>query len=191
MKFLAIYILMLFVFLWDLSAQQKYDIHINGTFRNLTFQEFVSRLEKEYPVHFYFEGKWVSSLLVNLDAENLSISELLDKLMLPTMMDYVYQPPGSIFILPDKKFVRLLPEYYLSSVGLDSLHDRQKNLTNMEEKYLRGRQPNKIKTIIIGSWDKAKKGKMAIITGKLTDEETGESLVGAVIYIPALKKGAA
>jgi len=190
MKFLATYILLFFVFLSDLSAQQKDNIHINGKFRNLTFQEFVSMLEKEYPLHFYFEEKWVSSIHVNLDAENLSISELMDKLMLPTMLDYVYRPPGSIFILPDKKFIRQLPEYYLSSVGSDSLEGRQKNMTNIEEKYLLGRKPNKIKTIIIGSWDKAKKGKMAVITGKLTDEENGESLVGAVIYIPAFKKGA-
>ena len=68
MKFIGTYILMFFFFLSDLSAQQKDSIHINGTFRNMTFQEFVTKLEKDYPVHFYFEEKWVSSFIVNLDA---------------------------------------------------------------------------------------------------------------------------
>ena len=191
MKFLATYILVFFVFLADLSAQPKDDIRINGSFRNLTFQEFATRLEQQYPIHFYFGESWVSSLHVNLDAENLSVPELMDKLLLTTTLDYLYQSPGSIYILPDKKFVRQLPEYYLSSVGLDSMQGKQKNLTGIEEKYLLGRQPDRIKTFIIGSWDKAKKGQMAVITGKLTDEETGESLVNAIIYVPSLKKGAA
>ena len=191
MKFLAITILVFFVFLADLSAQPKDDIRINGSFRNLTFQEFATRLEQQYPIHFYFGESWVSSLQVNLDAENLSVPELMDKLLLTTTLDYLYQSPGSIYILPDKKFVRQLPEYYLSSVGLDSMQGKQKNLTGIEEKYLLGRQPDRIKTFIIGSWDKAKKGQMAVITGKLTDEETGESLVNAIIYVPSLKKGAA
>ena len=191
MKFLATTILVFFVFLADLSAQPKDDIRINGSFRNLTFQEFATRLEQQYPIHFYFGESWVSSLHVNLDAENLSVPELMDKLLLTTTLDYLYQSPGSIYILPDKKFVRQLPEYYLSSVGLDSMQGKQKNLTGIEEKYLLGRQPDRIKTFIIGSWDKAKKGQMAVITGKLTDEETGESLVNAIIYVPSLKKGAA
>ena len=191
MKFLATTILVFFVFLAELSAQPKDDIRINGSFRNLTFQEFATRLEQQYPIHFYFGESWVSSLQVNLDAENLSVPELMDKLLLTTTLDYLYQSPGSIYILPDKKFVRQLPEYYLSSVGLDSMQGKQKNLTGIEEKYLLGRQPDRIKTFIIGSWDKAKKGQMAVITGKLTDEETGESLVNAIIYVPSLKKGAA
>jgi len=191
MKFFAIYILVFFSFLSDLSGQEKDNIQISGSFRNLTFQEFVTRLEKEYPVHFYFEEKWVGSFVVNLDAKNLSVPEVMNKLLVSTKLDYVYQPPGSVFILPDKKFVHQLPEYYLPSTSLDSLQSVQRSLTGIEEKYILGRQPDRIKTIIIGSWDKAKKGKMAVITGKLTDEETGESLVGAIIYVPALKKGAA
>ncbi len=190
MKFLFIYILIFFAFVPDLSAQQKNDIQINGSFRNLPFQEVAKRLEKQYSIHFYFEEKWINSLVVNLDAENLTIPELMDKILLPTMLDYVYQQPGSVFILPDKKFAHQLPDYYYPSTGIDSTQIRQGNLTEMEQKYLNGRQPDRIKTIVIGSWDKAKKGKMAIITGKLTDEETGESLAGAVIYVPELQKGA-
>jgi hypothetical protein len=191
MKFLATYVLVFFFFLSNLIGQQKETIQITGSFRNLTFQELVTKLEKQYPLHFYFEEKWVKSLQVNMEAENLSVPEFMDELLLPTMLDYVYQPPGAIFILPDKKFVHQLPEYYLPSIGPDSVQGKHRSLTGIEEKYLLGRQPDKIKTIVIGSWDKAKKGKMAVITGKLTDEETGESLVGARLYVPALQKGAA
>lgn len=191
MKFFAIYILVFFSFLSGLSGQDKDNIRINGSFRNMTFQEFVTKLEKQYPLHFFFEEKWGRSFLVNLDAENLSVPEVMNKLLLSTALDYVYQPSGSIFILPDKKFVHQLPEYYLPGNSLDSVQSVQRNLTGMEKKYLHGRQPDKIKTIVVGNWNKAKKGIMSVITGKLTDEETGESLVGAILYVPELQKGAA
>jgi hypothetical protein len=191
MKSLAIYILIFFGLLSGLSGQPKPEIHVSGLFRNLSFTDFVSNLETQYPIHFYYDEEWVKSVKVNIDARQLTIPELMDKLLLPTMLDYVYQPPGDVYLLPDKKFVKKLPEYYLSKSGQDSIHEKHKDITGMEEKYLHGRQPDMIKTIVIGSRDKAKNGKLAIISGKLTDEETGEPLIGATLFVPLLQKGAA
>ncbi len=126
-----------------------------------------------------------------MDAQHLTIPEFMDKLLLTSLLDYTFQEPGSIFILPDKKFIKTLPEYYFSKSVQDSIQGEQQDLTGMEEKYLRGRQPDMIKTIVIGSRDKAKNGKLAVITGKLTEEEPGEPLIGATLFIPLLKKGAA
>lgn len=191
MKFLAVYLLFTVIFLSELAGQQSAQIQISGTFSNMSFQDFAATLEKQYPLHFYFEDQWVNSIQVNLEADHIPIQELMEKILLPTLLDYVFQSPGSIYILPDKKFIHQLPEYYLQSIGVDSITGKQRNLTRIEQKYLLGRQPDLIKTIIVGSWDKAKNGKMAVITGKMSDEETGEALAGAIIYIPKLQKGAA
>jgi len=191
MKFFTSVIVLFFFFLTGISGQSKEELQITGSFRNLTFQEFVSKLESQYPVHFYYDEKWMGLLQVNMDAEQLSIPELMDKLLLPTSLDYIYQLPGTIFILPDKRFVRQLPAYFLTREGLDSTQNKQRNLTGMEQKYLYGRQPDMIQTIVVGSREKSRKGNAAIVTGKLNDEETGELLIGATIYVPKLKKGAA
>jgi len=191
MKFFVAYFLVYFSFLLSLAGQQKDDVHINGSFKNLPFNDFVTKLESQYPIHFYFDENWVKSLIINIEAHDLSVPQLMDKVILPSLLDYIYQSPGTIFILPDKKFVRQLPEYYVPKNGIDSLQERQKDLTGMEDKYLRGRQPDRIKTIVIGSRDKVKNGKLAVISAKLNDEETGEPLIGATIYIPKLKKGGA
>ena len=191
MKFLAIYLFIFFGLLSDLAGQQKEDIQISGSFRNLSFVELVTKLEKQYPLHFYFDEKWIRSLQVSIDAQQLSVPEFMEKLLLPTLLDYTYQPLGKIFILPDKKFSKTLPEYYFPKSGQDSIQDKQRDLTGMEEKYLRGRKPDMIKTIVIGSRDKAKNGRLSVITGKLTDEESGEPLIGATLFIPLLQKGSA
>lgn len=191
MKFSASAIILFFFSISCLSGQTKEELQINGNFSNLTFQQFVDTMESRYPVHFYYDEKWVKSLQVNIHAEQLSIKDLMNKLLTATLLDYIYQPPGSIFILPDKKFVYQLPEYHFAHEGSDTMQNRQQELTEMEQKYLQGRQSDMIPTIVVGSRKKAGKGKMAVITGKLTDEETGEPLVGATIYIPSLHKGTA
>lgn len=191
MKFLTIYIVVFLGLLSGLSGQPKQEIRVNGLFRNVSFNEFVTNLETQYQVHFYYDENWVNTIKINIDARQLSIPDLMDRVLLPTMLDYVYQSPGDIYILPDKKFVKSLPEYYLSKSGQDSLQDKQQSGTEIEEKYLRGRQPDMIQTIIVGNRDKFKRGKMVVINGKLTDVETDEPLVGATVYIPELQKGGA
>jgi hypothetical protein len=164
MKPLAIFICIFLGFLSELAAQPKQEIHINALFRNLSFDEFVAELESSYPVHFFYEDNWIKSIKVNIDARQLTVPDLMERLLLPTMLDYIYQPPGNIYILPNKKFVKSLPEYFLPKSGQDSVVEKQNEYTGMEEKYLRGRQPDMIKTIVIGSRDKVKKGRLAAIT---------------------------
>jgi hypothetical protein len=190
MKFLVTFILLSFFFLSGLSGQTTEGLQLKANFKNLTFQEMVDKLESQYPVHFYYDEKWVDSLKVNMETQQISITDLMDKILGSTTLGYVYQPPGTVFILPDKKFAHQLPAYFYSSEGSENAQNRQQELTEMEQKYLQGRQPDMIRTIVIGSREKARKGKMAVITGKLTDEETGEILIGATINIPALHKGA-
>lgn len=179
-----------FCVLSRISGQQEDNIRLTLSFKDVLFQEVIQRIEYQYPLHFYFDQDWVGSVKVSVDAVNLPVSEVMDQLLLPTTFDYVFQPPGSIFILPNKKSIHLLPKYYLSRRGLDSAKSNNSDLNRIQEKYLLGRQPDMIKTIVIGSSDKAKPGKVFVITGKLIDEETGAGLVGATMYIPELQKGA-
>ena len=114
MKFFVVYLLFYFLFLLSLAGQQKDDIHINGSFKNLPFNDFVNKLENQYPIHFCFDENWVKSLIINIEVYDLSVPQLMDKVLLPTLLDYVYQSPGTIFILPDRKFVRQLPEWRIN-----------------------------------------------------------------------------
>jgi len=172
-------------------AQNNKEIKINGLFKRLSFEEFVVALEKNYDIHFYFRQDWVKSVTVDLDAQSISIPQMMDKLLTSTMLDYVFSPPGTVIIIPNKRFVHELPEYKTLKDQADSGKTENNWFLSMEKKYLSGRRPDMIETIIIGSSNKSKPGKAASITGKLTDEETGETLIGATLYVPDLKKGVA
>lgn len=191
MRKLLFFILISVLFRIQLSAQQGNEIKITGTFHKMSFPDFVVEIEKHYPLHFFYQEKWVQNVVVDVDAQDLSITQLMDRVLLPTLLDYAYSPPGSVYILPNKKFVHVLPDYSLINTESDSTQGTTKELLAVEDKYLRGRQSNMIDNIVVGSYDKTVKGKIAIITGTIKDKETGESLIGATIHIPELKRGAA
>lgn len=191
MKKLLYFILVGILFQLPIYGQQTNDIRITGTFRKMSFTDFVTEVEKQYPIHFFFQEKWVQNIVVDFNASDLSITELMDQALLPTLLDYAFVPPGSVYILPDKKFVHVLPDYSSDRTQGDSIQGKSKETLSMEDKYLRGRQSNMIENIVIGSHDKGVKGKIVIITGTIKDKETGESLIGATIHIPELKRGAA
>jgi len=191
MKFLLTGILFLLLLISRVMAQPVEEIRINGSFKNLTFQEFVSTLENSYPVHFFYQEQWIKSLKVNVEAQNLPLSELMSNILLPTLLDFAIEPPGTVYLLPDKEFVHQLPDYSMSKNAQDTTQGKSAVHSGKEEKYLRGRLSNMNETVVVGSRDKEKKGKLAVIAGKLIDIETGESLIGATINIPELHRGAA
>ena len=174
-----------------LFAQKNEAITINGSFKALSFPEFVAQMEANYPIHFYYKDEWVDSIEVNLTTDSTTIPNLMDKVLKGTKLDYAFIPPGTIYLLPTKKFVHSLPSYYMANEEQDTGQVQKEELTNIEEKYLLGRQPDMIETIVVGSRENRKFGKAAVITGKLTDGDTGEPLIGATMYIPKLKRGAA
>ncbi len=175
----------------SLWAQNKQEIRISASFKDRSFTEFVEQLEKEYSVQFYFKDQWVEGLLVNLEIREVSIPEMMDKLLQGREQGYAFEPPGTIFMLPGKGMIWPLPEYNpeRQSVGEEELAAQDR--TNMDEKYLLGRQADMIETIVVGSRDKAVNGRSVVINGRLTDVENGEPLIGATMYVPALQKGVA
>ncbi|MGQ7871309.1 TonB-dependent receptor [Sunxiuqinia sp. sy24] len=191
MKLLLQYVLVLSLFPMALWAQNRDEIRISASFKNRPFPDVVEQLEKEYDLQFYFKEQWVEGLFVNLEIRELSIPEMMDKLLQGREQGYAFEPPNTIFLLPGKAMIWPLPEYDLEWQSVDSEGVVDQERTSMGEKYLLGRQADMIETIVVGSRDKAVNGRSVVINGRLTDAESGEPLIGATMHVPALQKGVA
>jgi hypothetical protein len=189
MKQPAKLILILFLFPLNLLAQQLEQIQIKSDYNRIPFIDLVREIEKDNDVHFFFKDEWVDDLIVSIKAQELPIDVLMKHLLGNTKLGFTYRTPGSVFLLPEKDYLAPIPEY--ESLENEHLSAQQNPTTEIEEKYLQGRHPDMIETIVVGSKEKAKNGKPVVVRGHLTDMESGESLVGATMYIPKLKKGAA
>ena len=173
-----------------LSAQKNEELSVTGSFHS-SFVDFAAQLEREYPVRFFYRDEWVDTLKVNLDVKECPLMQLMDQVLRSTQFGYWLEAPGTIYILPDRKFVGQLPLFHLpEEESKENIAGPEPAAGGLPNRYLQGRRPDMIETIIIGSRDQARQGKRAVVTGKLTDAENGEPLIGATVYVSDLEKGA-
>jgi len=186
MKYLLLNIFLLFsVFSF---AQNPKDDLVSGTFLQMSFTEFVQRIEETTRYRFYFKEEWVKSVEVNNTFRQSSISAVLDELLLPVGLKYVITSNNSVIVLPNKEFVQVLPDYSISSG--EQTHVEQ-DVSSQNDRFLKRRDPEYIKTIVVGTPEKSKPRKQCEIKAFITDEKSGEPLVGATIFIPSINIGAA
>lgn len=173
-----------------LVAQTGHEVHISGSYSNLTFKEFVMQAEREYDLHFFFKDSWIDSVLVTLDIQNEPISTVMQRILADEKVGFTFKAPGTIYILPKKSALSSLPTYR-NALHEDNTQTKEAEQTSSTDKYLQGRRPDMLKTIVIGNKNKAVNGRSVAINGKLTDSETGEALIGATLFIQELQRGAA
>jgi len=174
-----------------LLAQEKGEVYVTCQFDKVPFKTFITELEQHQGITFYYKDKWVDSLIVTVKGDSLPLHKALDKAILFSRLSYVLVDSNTVYLLPDKNFVGELPNYLITKniSQVETSEDEQTFLA--KERYMKGREPDMIATIVVGSKNKARPGKFAIVTAKLVDEESGEALIGATLFIRDLKKGTA
>ncbi len=172
-------------------SQQPGEISISCSFEDLPFKDFVNELEQHHNLRFFYDETWVEGLKVNLKADTITISAMMKQVFKATGLGFVFQSPDRIYLLPDNTFVHHVPDYFISEE--EHLPDSMKYLSESlaQERYLRGRAPDMIETIVIGNDHKSRQGRNARISIRLIQEDTGEPLIGATLYIQEMEKGAA
>ncbi len=193
MRRILLYALLLIFFSFAQVDGQDSDITISGNFRDLTFNEFVREVELQTGAAFYFLEDWVKGIRVTLSGEEISLRRTLDRILLPTGLNYHLDSQLQIYLTDGFTMVTNLPDYSGIDESLlgSATIEAQDNLTSTERRYIEGKRAGLLETIQIGNSEASGGETNVVIHGKITDVETGEPLIGATLYIEELKKGAA
>jgi hypothetical protein len=164
---------------------------IEGDFQNLPFVEFAEEVESQTGYRFYFLEEWVEPVRVTASGKDIPLQGLLDRFLHPFGINWYLDPWGHLFLAPREEIIAQLPDYQFSDRSVNAIEtevdaDLQ---TLAEQRYINGRKARVIETIEVGSQELAKDE--ALIHGRMTDRESGESLIGATIYLEELKRGTA
>ncbi len=172
-------------------GQQQKEIKVSCSFIDVPFEDFVNELEQKNNLQFFYLEPWIDSLKVNVKADTITISSLMALVLKSTGFGFVFKSPDRVYLLPDNTFIHQIPDYFISDKEhlSDGMIYESESLA--EERYLKGREPDMIETIVIGNHNEARPGKNVKISGRLIQEDTGEPLIGATLYIKDLEKGAA
>jgi hypothetical protein len=160
--------------------------HVN----KLPFPGFCEFIYRESGVKIYYQESWVKGLTVTIDSERISVMSAAELAIQGTGLE-VSAWNDNLVILPGQKLPEGLPEFMAIQVRSDTSVEGEKSLTESEERYLTGRKANVTQTLQIGKKGLAGTKPLVTIRGRITEQETGEPVIGATMFIEETKNGTA
>ncbi len=183
-------ILLHFLFIGFLLPPEGPDQHISCHVDNMPFPEFCDYIFKESGVRVYYKDVWVSNIRVTIDSNDISVRDALHLAVKGSGLE-ISEWRGELVILPGKKLLESLPDYTLATLKVDTSTTSAKSITESEERYIKGRKADVTQTIRIGKKDLMNSNSSAKILGRITDQESGEAVIGATMYLEETGSGTA
>lgn len=181
-----LFLLALLFFSLNGFAQQKDDL-ITGNFQNVSFNEFVQKVESQTGYHFYYEAKQFDSTTITISLNNAHLSSVLDKIFNGTQWHYLVDKDSNVFITQGFSLSANLPfGFFNGAIDTSSLaSNNEAEELGYITKSQKVKQDISIENKVFDIGIKRNgvpKGKVNI-AGYVRDAQTGESLSGAVIYV--------
>ncbi|MBK9980906.1 MAG: carboxypeptidase-like regulatory domain-containing protein [Saprospiraceae bacterium] len=183
-----LFCLLLILFVQKGNAQGP-DKIISCHFHNTSFSTFANDILQQSGIVIYYREEWTKSLVVNIDVDEISVLDVVTQAIQGSGLD-VSVWNNNLVLLRGEKLINTLPSFEHKSISIDSAVQRETALTASEERYITGRKADAIQTIRIGKAGGNRNGTKAKVLGRLLDEETGEPVSYANMYIASIESGA-
>jgi hypothetical protein len=182
-----------FIFIWLLlsgSALQTQgpDKFMSCHFRNTSFKEFCTEVFNQTSVKIYYKDDWVDTLRVNLDTNRITVQSAVNLVIKGSGLELSIWH-NDLVLLPGKKLLSDLPSYEQIANPNDIVTQKEKTVTETEERYISGRKPGVIQTITIGQRGRKTSDAKVTVLGRVLDDETGEPINYVSVYIAETKNG--
>lgn len=182
-------LLILMILLCSSALAKGPDQRLNWHLKNVGFTEFCKQVYLQSAVKVYYHDQWVGKIIVTLDADSLTVKEAVALAVKGTGL-IVSVWNNNLILLPGDKIPDALPQFRIKSRQADTTSEREKTVTESEERYITGRKSDVTQTIHIGKPGLTSRSSRAKLLGRVLDQESGEPLIGAAIYITETKAGA-
>ena len=171
---------------------QDQALRISGQFLEASFKDFATSVGEQTGIRFFYKDSWVHHIRVSLTASDLPLMPLLDSILQPAGLNYFMDEWMHLFLSNSSTLIASLPEYQGRTETIaEEVEPDMPELTAAEQNYIDGRKDRAPEVIEVGSADRSTPGKNTLVTGHIYDDENGEPLIGATVYIASLGKGTA
>ncbi len=166
------------------------DTLVSCHFNELPLTEFCHYLNRETGVKIYYHKPWLKELKVTIDADTVSTRKALEMALSGTPLRASTWNAGLV-ILPGETLPEELPGFEIQQTPSGTTAPGTAALTRSEERYITGRKADALPVIRIGRKGSVAKGSKVNIRGHVSEQETGEALIGATMYLQETRAGAA
>ncbi|NVO20885.1 MAG: TonB-dependent receptor [Bacteroidetes bacterium] len=165
---------------------QKIACHFQGA----TFTDFCEAIQKETGITVFYKADWVKDLKVNIQSDSISILSAVN-LALSGSDFKAYIWHDNLVVMPRDALIDKLPDFDTQTNGSATSSQQSAGISPSEERYLTGRKQDEEEIITVGKPGKIKSGSRVSVMGRIKDEDSGEPVVGATLFIEELKTGIA
>lgn len=158
---------------------------------SVKLKTLISELEKISDIHFFYKEEWGDSVLLDLNITQKTLHQTLNIVSEQSDINFCYIDDSTIVVSNN---------YTIKTNYGDAYRDYLSSKTIFRRDTVEYKAPTRVlpdekivnpeyQTYKIGSPSKNKNVKTATLTGFIKDSESGESLVGSVVYLSELDKG--
>ena len=175
-----------------LTVRGQSDVYtFSGAYDRVPLEVFADSMEENLGVSFYYRSEWVPGLRITAIGSDLSLDAVLRKNLEPQGLDYYVAEGGNIFIVPGK-LNRMTGTEAAGSEGNNQGLSGEGHQESLVEKYFgSGASGGVIESVVIGNGSAGRRMDAVRLYGKVRDSETGESLIGATLYVSDTRSGTA
>jgi hypothetical protein len=166
------------------------DTTISCHFTKIIFPEFCKYIYRESGVTIYYRESWVQGLTVTMDENQISVRSAVEKALRGTGLA-ISTWNNDLVALPTEKLLTELPRFSTGQVQTGNTATGENPLTQSEERYLTGRKADVTRTIQIGKKSPTANNSLVTIRGRVLEQQTGEPVIGATMFIEETKSGTA
>lgn len=152
---------------------------VSGDFTGAAFQEFVTAVEQQTSLRFYFKPGTVDSVAVNVQAEKKSIRLLLEEIFAGTDLNFAVED-NNIYISKTRKILTSLPPGFYGEAVTEGRSDKNFDYSDYERKE-KEKKPAEAKRYIIGTRNAGLTGS-ATLAGNVRNATNGEPVIGAIVF---------
>ncbi|HDZ40146.1 MAG TPA: TonB-dependent receptor [Bacteroidetes bacterium] len=185
MKRNIIIIILSFLFLYKLSAQDYKQIVITGDFSNLTFEEFAGIMKKDYGIFIYYKPEWISNIRINARGDSLKVLSILENALSPGSVNFVQIGSKQFFLTGEKE----ISESHIASYETDIMQSDSLERSIAEQYFANVSYEQAVKVVTIGNGNNADNSGMSVLSGRIMSGTSGEPVAGVTIVVEGTSKG--
>ena len=189
MKRLAILYPLLHI--WCLLHGQQPDVTFSGDFEQEPFGSFVETMERNLGIIFFYRDEWTEEVRITASGTELSLIRVLAENLKPYGLSSYLDKGGNVFIVPGQ-LIGLGAKPGTLEESMEGSETEPLTQESLAEKYFgRGATQGLIESVVIGNGSAVAEGSAVRLYGKIRDRESGESMIGATIYVIDSRSGTA
>ncbi len=184
-------ILLLLIFSGSLTVSAQVNkIIINTDYNSTDFIDFVHDIEKKHPVNFYFNKSWLDTVVVIQKSLPANLTRILDNTFQNTGFDYLTDGMNVLITKNYKITTDIHKNFFNADVKPENHYSDTIDLKYaFIERSVKKEAVKKNGTRIIGNPANRNIARKAVVSGIVRNEEDGEPIIGAAVFVKGLGIG--